>query len=99
MVVADVDEAGFTVLAAEKEVVRLGEGSKGLDHLSISAIDRFTAAVDSAAIMVNASRETVTRALARLKADGIIQKDMRRLIIRRPDRLRQLVEKHEAPLE
>lgn len=40
MVVADVDEAGFTVLAAEKEMVRLGEGSKGLDHLSMSAVDR-----------------------------------------------------------
>ena len=40
MVVAEVDEAGFTVLAAEKEVVRLGEGTKGLDHLSMSAIDR-----------------------------------------------------------
>ena len=45
MVVAEVDEAGFTVLAAEKEVVRLGEGSKGLDHLSMSAIDRGVSAL------------------------------------------------------
>ena len=45
MVVADVDAAGFTVLAAEKEVVRLGEGSSGLDHLSMSAIDRGVSAL------------------------------------------------------
>lgn len=44
------------------------------------------------AIMVNTSRETVTRALARLKAAGIVQKDMRRLIIREPDRLRRWME-------
>lgn len=44
------------------------------------------------AIMVNTSRETVTRALARLKAAGIIQKDMKRLIIREPDRLRRWME-------
>lgn len=47
------------------------------------------------AIMVNTSRETVTRALARLKSEDVIQKDMRRLIIRRPDRLRHLIESHE----
>jgi CRP-like cAMP-binding protein len=46
------------------------------------------------AIMVNTSRETVTRALALLKAEGIIQKDLRRLIIRRPDELRRLIELH-----
>lgn len=45
MVVADVDAAGFTVLASEKEVVRLGEGSNGLDHLTMSAIDRGVSAV------------------------------------------------------
>ena len=51
------------------------------------------------AIMVNTSRETVTRAMARLKSEGVVQKDMRRLIIRRPDHLRHLVEKHEEPTE
>jgi CRP/FNR family cyclic AMP-dependent transcriptional regulator len=51
------------------------------------------------AIMVNTSRETVTRAMARLKSDGVVQKDMRRLIIRRPDHLRHLVEKHDEESE
>ena len=44
------------------------------------------------AIMVNTSRETVTRALGRLKGAGIIRKDGRRMIIRQPDSLRHLVE-------
>ena len=50
------------------------------------------------AIMVNTSRETVTRALARLKSAGIIQKDLRRLIIREPVQLRQVIEAHGDPL-
>ena len=41
--------------------------------------------------MVNASRETVTRAVAQLIKNEVAQKDMRRLIIRSPERLRQLV--------
>lgn len=44
------------------------------------------------AIMVNTSRETVTRALARLKSGGVIEKQARRLIIRRPDLLKRLIE-------
>jgi CRP/FNR family cyclic AMP-dependent transcriptional regulator len=44
------------------------------------------------AIMVNTSRETVTRAMARLLDEGVVKKDMRRLIIRKPERLEQLVE-------
>jgi CRP/FNR family cyclic AMP-dependent transcriptional regulator len=44
------------------------------------------------AIMVNTSRETVTRALGRLKGAGIIRKDGRRMIIHQPDSLRHLVE-------
>lgn len=43
-------------------------------------------------IMVNASRETVTRAIAQLVKHQVAQKDMRRLIIRSPEQLRQLVE-------
>lgn len=43
-------------------------------------------------IMVNASRETVTRAIATLIQANVVQKDMRRLIIRSPVRLEQLVE-------
>lgn len=42
------------------------------------------------AIMVNTSRETVSRAIAQLVADGILEKDYRRLIVRRPDRLAEL---------
>ena len=40
MVIARVGQSGFTVLASEKEVVRLGEGAKGMDHLTFSAIER-----------------------------------------------------------
>lgn len=46
----------------------------------------------SAAIMINTSRETVTRALARLKAAGVIRQDLRRLVIRQPDALRRLLD-------
>ena len=44
------------------------------------------------AIMVNTSRETVTRALSSLAAAGVVEKDMRRLLIRKPDALKQLAE-------
>ena len=40
MVVAAVTHSGFTVLATDKEVVRLGEGSHGMDVLTDEAIDR-----------------------------------------------------------
>lgn len=42
------------------------------------------------AIMVNTSRETVSRAIAQLVAEGVIEKDYRRLIVRRPERLGEL---------
>lgn len=42
--------------------------------------------------MVNTSRETVTRALSSLVAAGVVEKDMRRLLIRKPDALKQLAE-------
>lgn len=42
------------------------------------------------AIMINTSRETVSRAIAHLCALGILQKDFKRLIVRDPQRLRQL---------
>ena len=44
MVVAAVDASGFTVLAAEKEVVRLGDGSEN-DHIAPAAIERGVAAL------------------------------------------------------
>lgn len=42
------------------------------------------------AIMLNTSRETVSRAIAELVRAGVVQKDLRRLIVRIPDALRQL---------
>jgi len=49
------------------------------------------------AIMVNTSRETVSRAFAELMRMGVVEKDLRRLIIRKPDVLRQLVETDSQP--
>lgn len=40
MVIAKVGSTGFDVLASEKEVVRLGEGADGMDHLTFPAIER-----------------------------------------------------------
>jgi CRP-like cAMP-binding protein len=42
------------------------------------------------AIMINTSRETVSRAIAHLVQSGVIEKDFRRLIVRDPARLRRL---------
>ena len=42
--------------------------------------------------MINTSRETVTRTLLILTQQGIVQKDLRRLIIRKPAELQQLVQ-------
>ena len=47
------------------------------------------------ALMINSSRETVSRALQILFERGVLEKDNRRLIIRRPEELRKMVE--EAP--
>jgi CRP/FNR family cyclic AMP-dependent transcriptional regulator len=47
------------------------------------------------AIMVNTSRETVSRAIAQLVAEGVVEKDYRRLIVRKPARLRELAKKAE----
>lgn len=44
------------------------------------------------AIMINTSRETVTRALLALTQQGIIQKEMHRLIIRDPEALQKLAQ-------
>lgn len=44
------------------------------------------------ATMINTSRETVTRSLSQLAAEGIVEKDLRRLIIRQPETLRRLAE-------
>lgn len=43
------------------------------------------------AIMLNTSRETVTRSLLVLTQQGVVQKDLRRLIIRNPEVLQKLV--------
>jgi CRP-like cAMP-binding protein len=42
------------------------------------------------AIMVNTSRETVSRALHYLIQEKIVEKDLRRLIVRKPDELRKI---------
>ena len=45
MVIADVDHLGFHIITTEKEVVRLGAGVQGFDHLADDAIDRGIAAL------------------------------------------------------
>ena len=42
------------------------------------------------AIMLNTSRETVSRAVAQLVAQGVVEKDLRRLIVRNPAALARL---------
>ncbi|MES2072350.1 MAG: Crp/Fnr family transcriptional regulator [Pseudomonadota bacterium] len=42
------------------------------------------------AMMINTSRETVTRALLSLAQQGIVEKDLHRLIIRKPEELQKL---------
>lgn len=42
------------------------------------------------AMMINTSRETVTRALLHLAQQGVIEKDLQRLIIRKPEELLRL---------
>lgn len=44
------------------------------------------------ALMINSSRETVSRALQVLFERGVLEKDNRRLIIRRPEELKKMVE-------
>ena len=48
------------------------------------------------AIMINTSRETVSRAIAHLVATGVLEKDFRRLIVRDPTRLRRLASQQAA---
>ncbi len=73
MVVADVDPGGFTVVATDKEVVRLGEGSAGMGRLAPDAIERGVAAMvrmghiaeglgaDVRAVATSAVREATNR--------------------------------------
>jgi len=49
------------------------------------------------ASLINTSRETVTRALLILAQQGIIQKDLRRLIIRKPEALHKLAQGDPPP--
>jgi CRP-like cAMP-binding protein len=48
-------------------------------------------------IMVNTSRETVSRAIQVLLQRGVVEKDLRRLIVRRPDILRGKVHAPRPP--
>jgi DNA-binding GntR family transcriptional regulator len=43
-------------------------------------------------IMVNTSRETVTRALSQLLRAGVVDRDHRRLVVRDPAALERLIE-------
>ncbi|WP_312264389.1 Crp/Fnr family transcriptional regulator [Rivihabitans pingtungensis] len=49
------------------------------------------------AAMVNTSRETVSRALNVLLQKQIVEKDLRRLIVRQPDTLRKMAQEDPAP--
>ncbi len=49
------------------------------------------------AIMLNTSRETVSRAITELVQTGVVEKDLRRLIVRKPEVLQQLASKVEVP--
>lgn len=51
------------------------------------------------AIMVNTSRETVSRAIHILIQKGVVEKDMRRLIVRQPEALRKAVSNEAGPAE
>lgn len=51
------------------------------------------------AIMVNTSRETVSRAMHVLLQKGIVEKDMRRLIVRNPAALKDMALENVAPLD
>lgn len=51
------------------------------------------------AIMINTSRETVSRAIAHLVATGVLEKDFRRLIVRDPVRLRRLASQQGAAVK
>lgn len=57
-------------------------------HGDMITIDRMPTQQEIA-IMANTSRETVSRALQLLIQKGIVEKDMRRLIIRQPEKLRK----------
>ena len=51
------------------------------------------------AITVNTSRETVSRAIHVLIQNGVVEKDMRRLIVRQPEALRKAVTSEPGPTQ
>jgi CRP-like cAMP-binding protein len=51
------------------------------------------------AIMVNTSRESVSRAIQLLTSKGVVEKDLRRLIVRRPDELRRVASNEAATVD
>jgi exopolyphosphatase/guanosine-5'-triphosphate,3'-diphosphate pyrophosphatase len=63
MVLADVDHLGFHILTTEKEVVRLGAGVQGFDHLAPEAMDRGVSALRRMKHIANAHGASV-RAVA-----------------------------------
>ncbi len=63
MVIAEVDHLGFHIKTAEKEVVRLGAGVQGFDHLTDEAMDRGVAALRRMKHIAHAHSATI-RAVA-----------------------------------
>lgn len=63
MVIADVDRLGFHIVTSEKEVVRLGSGVSGFDHLADDAMDRGVAALRRMRQIANA-HSAIIRAVA-----------------------------------
>ena len=51
------------------------------------------------AIMVNTSREKVSRAIQILLQKGVVEKDLRRLIVRQPEELSKAVNQSISPTE
>ena len=51
------------------------------------------------AIMVNTSRETVSRAIQILLQKGVVEKDLRRLIVRQPEELSKAINQDVSPTD
>lgn len=76
---------------AFKRVFALLESMKQLKPGGLFVVENLPTQQDIA-IMINTSRETVSRALASLIERGVVEKDMRRFIVRKPEELTLLAE-------
>lgn len=80
MVVARVGTNGFDVLASEKEVVRLGEGADGMDHLAPGAIERGVAALRHMKRIADAHGATVRAVATSAVREADNQRDFLRAV-------------------